>query len=146
MTASPGSPTTFATTSRCPEARRSATTVALYYSPGACSLAPHVALQEIGKPFELRLADARGKRLADNPEYLRVNPRGRIPALDVDGRLLTENAAIMAWLAMQHPEAGLWPIDPVARARCLEMLASLLWQRPAIRRAVEAEGLARSEW
>jgi glutathione S-transferase len=100
-------------------------TTALYYSPGACSLAAHIALQEIGAPFELRLADARGKRLADNPEYLRTNPRGRIPALDVDGQLLTENAAIMAWLALQHPEAGLLPADPMARARCLEMLAWL---------------------
>jgi glutathione S-transferase len=98
---------------------------ALYYSPGACSLAAHIALREIGQPFELRLADARGKRLADNPAYLQINPRGRIPALALDGLLLTENAAIMAYLALQHPEAGLLPTDPAIRARCLEMLAWL---------------------
>lgn len=100
-------------------------TTALYYSPGACSLAPHIILQEIGLPFELRLADARGKRLLENADYVAVNPRGRIPALHIDGFLLTENVAIVSYLALQHPHAGLLPQAPQARARCLEMLAWL---------------------
>jgi len=100
-------------------------TTALYYSPGACSLAPHIMLHEVGMPFELRLADARGKRLLENDDYVAVNPRGRIPALAVDGFLLTENAAIMAYLALQYPRAALLPAAPQARARCLEMLAWL---------------------
>ncbi len=100
-------------------------TTALYYSPGACSLAPHIMLHEVGVPFELRLADARGKRLLENADYVAVNPRGRIPALFIDGFLLTENAAIMSYLALQCPQAGLLPQAPQARARCLEMLAWL---------------------
>ena len=96
----------------------------LYYSPGACSLAAHIVLEEIGEPFEARrVAIAEGKHLA--PEYLLLNPRGRVPTLVVDGHPVTEAAAILLYLADRHPALGLTPSEPLARARCYEWLSFL---------------------
>jgi glutathione S-transferase len=98
-------------------------TVALYYSPGSCSLAPHIVLNEIGEPFELRKF-ATADRANYSAEYLAVNPKGRIPALEIDGFVLTENPAILAYLGRRFPAAGLYPADAgEAEARCLELLA-----------------------
>lgn len=97
--------------------------IALYYSPGACSFAPHVVLNEIGEPFELRKF-ATAERANYSPDYLAVNPKRRIPALLIDGFVLTENPAILAYLGRRFPGAGLYPSDAsVAEARCLELLA-----------------------
>ncbi|KQT49207.1 glutathione S-transferase [Methylobacterium sp. Leaf456] len=80
----------------------------LYYAPGACSLAVHIALEEIGAPYETaRLDLAKGDQRA--PEFLSVNERGRVPALYEDGWVLTEVSAILRHLARAHPEAGLMP-------------------------------------
>jgi glutathione S-transferase len=98
--------------------------VKLYYSPGACSLASHIVLEESGLPYEavrVTVADRSNWR----PEYLAVNPRGYVPALAVDGWVMTENAAIMLLIARQRPEVGLLPDSPRELARCLEWLA---WQ------------------
>ena len=98
-------------------------TIILYYSPGSCSLAPHVVLNEIGQPFELRKF-ATADRANYSAEYLAINPRGRIPALQIDGFVLTENPAILAYLGRRFPRAGLYPADASeAEARCLELLA-----------------------
>ena len=98
-------------------------TIALYYSPGSCSLAPHIVLNETGQPFELRKF-ATADRANASPEYLAVNPKGRIPALLIDGFVLTENPAILAYIGRRFPEAGLYPAGPSeAEARCLELLA-----------------------
>ena len=98
-------------------------TIALYYSPGSCSLAPHIVLNEIGQPFELRKF-ATAERANYSPEYLAVNPKGRIPALQIDGFVLTEVPAILAYLGRRFPTAGLYPAGPCeAEARCLELLA-----------------------
>jgi glutathione S-transferase len=98
-------------------------TIALYYSPGSCSLAPHIALNEIGQPFELRKF-ATADRANYSAEYLAINPKGRIPALQIDGFILTENPAILAYLGRRFPSAGLYPVDgSEAEARCLELLA-----------------------
>jgi glutathione S-transferase len=98
-------------------------TIALYYSPGACSLAPHIVLNEIGQPFELKKF-ATADRANYSAEYLAVNPKGRIPALEIDGFILTETPAILAWLGRRFPGAGLYPADRTeAEARCLELLA-----------------------
>ena len=94
----------------------------LYYSPGACSLAPHIALEETGAEFEpvlVKLAD--GAQRA--PEYLAVNPKGRVPALADDGFVVTENPAILRYIAIKHPGVALWPAAPADEARCLEWLA-----------------------
>ncbi len=83
--------------------------LALYYSPGACSLGPHIALEELGLAHELRRTVlAEGQHLT--PEYLAINPRARVPALAfADGRIVTEGPAIMALLNAMRPEAGLLP-------------------------------------
>jgi glutathione S-transferase len=98
-------------------------TIALYYSPGSCSLAPHIVLNEIGQPFELRKFST-AERANYSPEYLAINPKGRIPALEIDGFVLTENPAILAYLGRRFPGARLYPADgSEAEARCLELLA-----------------------
>jgi glutathione S-transferase len=98
--------------------------VRLYYSPGACSLASHIVLEETGLPFEaVRTPTAEGAHRT--PEYRAINPRGFVPALEEDGRVLTENAAIMLYLAHRRPEAGLLPEEPEPLGRCLEWLS---WQ------------------
>ena len=76
----------------------------LYYSPGACSLADHIVLEWIGKPYEA-VRISREERKA--PAYLAINPAGAVPALDDGGWVLTQNAAILNYLADTHPEAGL---------------------------------------
>ena len=82
--------------------------LALYYYPGNASLLPHMILREIGVPFELRLVD-RGQNAQKSPEYLKLNPNGRIPVL-VDGDLvLFEAAAIVLHLVDKYPDAGLAP-------------------------------------
>lgn len=96
----------------------------LYYSPGACSLAPHIVLEEIGEPFEARrTAIAEGKHLS--PDYLRLNPRGRVPTLVIDDQPVTEAAAILLHLAHRHASLNLLPAGAVARARCFEWLLFL---------------------
>ncbi|MDY0331530.1 MAG: glutathione S-transferase N-terminal domain-containing protein [Thiomonas sp.] len=97
--------------------------VALYYSPGACSFAPHVILREAGVSFELRKFST-ADRSNYLPEYLAVNPKGRIPALLIDGFVLTENPAVLAFLGRRFPDARLYPPPGTeAEARCLEWLA-----------------------
>ncbi|MBP0444360.1 glutathione S-transferase N-terminal domain-containing protein [Roseomonas sp. SSH11] len=93
----------------------------LYYAPGACSLGIHIILEEIGKPYELgQVALKEGAQ--HKPEYVAVNPKSKVPALDLgDGsRALTEFPAIAAYLALSNPEAGLMPKDPLGQARTLE--------------------------
>ncbi len=76
----------------------------LYYSPGACSLADHIVLEWIGKPYE---AVKVGREDRYKPEFLAINPAGAVPALEHDGWVLTQNAAILNYLADLHPEAKL---------------------------------------
>lgn len=81
----------------------------LFLYPGACSLIPHIALEEIGKPYETVTVDfATGEQLS--PEYLAINPKGRVPALAVDRGVITEIPAILGYLALTYPEAGLAPV------------------------------------
>lgn len=80
----------------------------LYYFPGNASLLPHMALREIGVPFELRLVD-RSQDAQHSAEYLKLNPNGLIPVLVQGNLVLFETAAITLYLADQHPNAGLAP-------------------------------------
>src|SRR5688572_32428246 len=95
----------------------------LYYSPGACSLAPHIALREIGAEFELERVSALDKEHLQ-AGYLRINPRARLPALDIDGAIYTEASGLLLYIASLRPEASLLPPDgdPLL-ARALEWLA-----------------------
>ena len=97
----------------------------LYYSPGACSMASHIALEESAAQFEgKQVALAKGEQ--KTAEYLKINPRGKVPALKLDdGSVLTENTAILAYLGKRFPEKGLLPKDPAAEARCISMMAWL---------------------
>jgi glutathione S-transferase len=80
----------------------------LYLAPGASSMAPHIALHEVGVPFECRpLSFKRNEQRT--PEYLALNPEGKVPTLLIDGRALTEVAAILFYLGKRYPEANLLP-------------------------------------
>jgi len=82
----------------------------LYFSPGVCSLAPHIALREAGLPFTLELVDTGTKRTASGADYLSVNPNGYVPAFEAEpGFILTEGPAIMQYIADRAPESGLAP-------------------------------------
>jgi glutathione S-transferase len=96
----------------------------LYYSPGACSLSPHIVLLEAGLPFTLVKVDLGAKKAADGSDYLTVNSKGAVPALKLDdGQVLTEGTAIVQYLADQKPESGLAPLaGTFARYRLVEML------------------------
>jgi glutathione S-transferase len=82
--------------------------LALYFSPGASSMAPHIALHEIGVPFESRPISF-AARENHTPDYLAINPSGQVPTLLIDDRPLTEVAAILFYLARRFPAAGLLP-------------------------------------
>ena len=82
----------------------------LYYTPGACSLSPHIALREAGLPFELVQVDLAKKELKAGGSFLAVNPKGYVPAIVLDeGALLTEGAIIVQYIADQKPEKHLAP-------------------------------------
>ena len=96
----------------------------LYYSPGACSQAPHILLHEIGLEHDARRVDLKTKTLEDGSPYLQVNPKGSVPALQLDsGEVLTENAVILQYLGdrASWPEV-LPPIGDFRRYRVLELV------------------------
>src|SRR5208282_4698051 len=80
----------------------------LYFAPGASSMAPHIALHEVGAPFESRPISL-AKKENREPAFLALNPEGKVPTLLIDGRPLTEVAAILFYLAKRFPEAGMLP-------------------------------------
>jgi glutathione S-transferase len=84
----------------------------LYYAPGACSLAPHIALREAERTFELERVHLRSRRTSTGVDYLTINPKGYVPALQLDGpgsMVLTENAAILQYIGDLVPERRLVP-------------------------------------
>jgi len=96
----------------------------LYYSPGACSLAPHIVLREGGFTFDLEKVDLGKKQTASGEDYTKINPKGYVPALKLDdGQILTEAAVIVQYLADQKPQAGLAPqLGSMERYRLMEWL------------------------
>lgn len=94
----------------------------LCYAKLTCAIGIHVILEEVGKPYDLRIVDF-SKKEQKSPEYLAMNPKGKVPALiRDDGSVLTEFAAIALWLAMTNPDKKLMPTDPEGMARTLEAL------------------------
>ena len=84
----------------------------LYYSPGACSLSPHIVAREAGIPVDLVKVDLKARKLEDGGDYARINAKGYVPALALDdGTLLTEGPAIVQYLADRQPDAGLAPAN-----------------------------------
>jgi glutathione S-transferase len=89
----------------------------LYYRPGTCALASFLALEEAG-------ADYDAVDVTDRPDLLAsLNPRGKVPVLEVDGRTLRENIAILSFIARRYPAASLLPQDPFEEAQCLSTAA-----------------------
>ena len=96
----------------------------LYYSPGACSMAVHITLEEVGAAFELtRILIPTGE--TNRPAYLAINSKARVPALALGDTVLTEVPAILSYLAFAHPDAHLMPTDLLTQARLFEWLAWL---------------------
>jgi glutathione S-transferase len=94
----------------------------LYYAPGACSLADHIALHEAGLPFEHEKVDLKLKRTESGTDFSQINPKGYVPVLTLDtGETLTENIAILDWIA--HQDTALKPPGPMGHTRLLEALA-----------------------
>jgi len=96
----------------------------LYFSPGACSLASHIGIEETGAPYEAKLT-ALAKGDQRTPEYLAINPRARVPALKTEDGVITENVAILTYLAKRFSEKNLLPRDLSGEVRCLSMMAWL---------------------
>src|SRR5713101_2404918 len=96
----------------------------LYFSPGSSAMATHIALHEIGVPFEAKLTSLH-QNAHHMPEYLAINPEAKVPTLMIDGRPLTEVAATLWYLARRYPEAGLLPQfgDIKAEARVISWMS-----------------------
>lgn len=94
----------------------------LFYAPGSCALAAHIALAESGASYEAVLVDFKNQQQR-SPEYLAINPKGRVPALATGRGVLTENTAILPFIAQSFPEARLAPLDdPFAFGTMLSFL------------------------
>lgn len=96
--------------------------IVLYYAPNACSLVPYVTLTEAGAAFEVRKINL-SKGQQNSPEYLKLNPKHKVPLLLVNGRPLTENVAIQVWIARTFPEAKLLPSDPWQELQAISLMA-----------------------
>ena len=109
----------------------------LYFAPGSSSMAAHIGLHEVGATFDSRPLSF-AKHETRSPAYLAINPEGKVPTLVIDGRPLTEVAAILFYLANAYPQAKLWPGDIEAQAHAISwmsFIASTL--HPARRRGTE---------
>lgn len=94
----------------------------LYYSPGACSMASHITLEESGATYDAKpIMLSKGENKTE--AYLKVNSRGKVPALQADDNVVTENVAIISYLAKRFPEKKLLPTDPVLEARAISTMA-----------------------
>ena len=101
--------------------RLSAMKITLAFAPGACAIAPYILLKEAGAAFDtLDLNMAAGEH--HQPQYLKINPKGKVPALIVDGTVITENVAIQCWIDRQFPQAGLMPSDPMQYIHALSVM------------------------
>jgi glutathione S-transferase len=92
----------------------------LYWYPGTCARVTYVALQEIGEPFEAVVVN---RSQAPSAEYLEVNPKGKVPALQVGSRVITENPAIQTFLSRRHPDARLLPTEGLMGIEALETIS-----------------------
>ena len=98
----------------------------LYYSPGACSLAAHIILNEINVDFDLVRVDLKTHKTEKGVDYYEINPKGYVPALEINpGLILTENVAILPFLAQHDPKQDLIPPSGLGRAKVLEWLGYL---------------------
>jgi glutathione S-transferase len=110
----------------------------LYFAPGSSSMAPHIALHEIGEQFESRPVSF-ARRENRTPAFLAINPEGKVPTLLIDGRTLTEVAAILFYLARRSPEADLLPAGDIeAEAQVISWISFIASTiHPARRQGME---------
>lgn len=95
----------------------------LFYSPGACSMASHIVLHEVGQPFEIERVDTNAKKTESGGDFRAINPKGKVPVLAVEGEVLTEGPSILQFVADRAGDAVLAPLaGSMARARVNEML------------------------
>jgi glutathione S-transferase len=120
--------------------------LALYFAPGASSMAPHIALQEIGCAYEARPVSFARKETRD-PAYLAINPEGKVPTLLIDGRALTEVAAILFYIARRYPEVDLLPAGDIeAEAQVVSWMSYIASSvHPSRRQGFEAARAAYGE-
>ncbi|MDQ9010157.1 glutathione binding-like protein [Acinetobacter gerneri] len=98
----------------------------LYYSPGACSLASHILLNEINVDFDLEQVDLKTHKTEKGADYYEINPKGYVPALEINpGLILTENVAVLPFIAQHDPKQDLIPPSGLGRAKVLEWLGYL---------------------
>ena len=98
----------------------------LYYSPGACSLAAHIILNEVNVDFDIERVDLKTHKTEKGVDYYEINPKGYVPAIEINpGLILTENVAILPFLAQQDPKQDLIPPSGLGRAKVLEWLGYL---------------------
>ena len=96
--------------------------ITLYYSPTTCALAPYVNLTEAGADFAVHNVNLR-KDEQNTPDYLKLNPKHKVPVLIVDEHILTENVAINMWIARTFPQANLLPKDPWAELKAISIMS-----------------------
>jgi glutathione S-transferase len=114
----------------------------LYYAPGTCALATHIALEEAGAPYEAVRLDF-GSQAQRSPEYLAINPKGRVPALVTESGTLTETPSLLLFVAQRFPQADLAPLsDPFALAQVQEFNSYLC----ATVHVAHAHGRRGSRW
>jgi glutathione S-transferase len=114
----------------------------LFFGPGSCAMASHLALEEAGAQYEavrLSLRDGEQRK----PEYLAINPKGRVPALVTDRGVLTENPAILLYIAQTHPKAELAPLDDAFALARMQAVNSYLCATVHVAHAHGARG---SRW
>ncbi len=96
--------------------------IALYYAPITCALAPYITLTEAGAKFEVRPLNFR-KDQHKSPEFLKINPKHKVPLLVVDGKVLSESVAIQLRIARTFPQARLLPADPWQELKAISLLS-----------------------
>ena len=113
----------------------------LYYAPGTISIAVAIALHEAGLPFEPHRVDFRNAEQT-KPEYLAINPKGRVPALETDGCVLTETGALLEFIAARAPDAHLVPDDPADAAH----MRGVMYYLASTMHVNHAHGLRGTRW
>lgn len=123
----------------------------LFYSPGACSLAPHIVMAELNMAYEIESVDLRKKLTASGADFKAINPKGSVPALRLEsGDIMTEGGILIQYLADQKPESNLFPkFGTMERYRTMEMINFIstdlhknftpLWITPMIAKSTDAQ-------
>ena len=96
--------------------------IQLYYCPFTCAMAPYIILTEAGAEFEVRTINLQ-KQEHRSPEFIKINPKHKVPVLIVDGEMLTENVAMHLWISRTFPDAGIMPYEPWEQAQAVSILA-----------------------